>query len=69
MQSQPNEIGDLPQSAAFRQNWPEESALVYAFYLLLADLELEEVFAEFTAREGQNQVDGDSARGQPTEPV
>jgi len=53
MQSQPNEIGDLPQSAAFWQNWPEESALVFAFYLLLADLEPEEVFAEFTAREGR----------------
>ena len=32
MQSQPNQIGHLPQSAAFWHR-PEESALVYAFYL------------------------------------
>jgi len=69
MQSQPNEIGDLPQRVAFWRNQPEESALVYAFYLLLADLELEDVFAEFTAREERNQVDGERARDQPTGPV
>jgi len=52
MQSQQRQIGDLPKSAAsFLQKWPDESALAYAFYLLLADLELEEVFAEFMVRE------------------
>ena len=67
MQSQQSQIGDLPQSAAsFRQKWPEESALAYAFYLLLADLELEEVFAEFMAREERNQMDSHSAGSQPT---
>ena len=67
MQSQPNEIGDLPQRVAFGQNQPEESALVYAFYLLLADLELEDVFADFTALEEQNVVEGERAQGRPSE--
>lgn len=67
MKSQQSQIGDLPQSAAYLwQTWPEESALAYAFYLLLADLELEEVFAEFIVREELNQMDSPSAGSQPT---
>lgn len=69
MQSQLNQIGDLSQSAAFWHHRPEEGALVYAFYLLLADLELEDVFADFTAREEQNVVDGGRAQGKPSEPL
>jgi len=58
MQSQQNQIGDPPQSAAsLWQKLPEECALAYAFYLLLADLELEEVFAEFMVREDRTQMD------------
>jgi len=67
MQSQQSQIGDLPQSAAsFWQKLQEECALAYAFYLLLADLELEEVFAEFIVREELNQMDSPSAGSQPT---
>ena len=69
MQSQLDQIGDLPQSAAFWHYRPEESALVYAFYLLLADPELEDVFADFTAREEQNGVDAERAQGRPSEPL
>ena len=62
MQSQQNQIGDLAQSAAFFwQKWPEMNALAHAFYLLLADLELEQVFAEFVVREERNQIDTHSA--------
>ena len=68
MQSQLNQIGDLPQSTAFRHR-PDESALVYAFYLLLADPDFEEVFADFTAREERSVVDGERAQGRPSEPV
>ena len=67
MQSQQSQIGDLPQSAAsFWQKWPEESALAYAFYLLLAELELGEVFAEFMVREEPNQMDSHPAGASPT---
>jgi len=67
MRSQQSQIGDLLQSAAsFWQKWPEERALAYAFYLLIADLELEEVFAEFIVREERNQMDSHSAGAPPT---
>jgi hypothetical protein len=68
MQSQLDQIGDLPQSAVLWHR-PEESALVYAFYLLLADPELEDVFADFTAGEKQNVVEHERAQGRPSEPL
>jgi hypothetical protein len=67
MQSQQSQIGDLSQSAAsFCEKCPEESALAYAFYLLLADLDLGDVFAEFMVRDERDQLDGHSAGASPT---